>query len=165
MGNEEHVALIKQGVDAWNAWRRENPDVRPDLTGANLSRANLYEAGLYEANLRRADLRADLRGADLRMAILTGANLSRSGLVGANLTRANLRRADLTGAYLFQTVFGDVNLSVCKGLDQCEHHGPSIIDHQTLQKSGPLPLVFLRGVGLTDNLIESLWVHSPPLAA
>jgi len=36
------------------------------------------------------------------------------------------------------------------------HYGPSGIDHRTLQKSGPLPLVFLRGVGLPDNMIEYL---------
>jgi hypothetical protein len=34
--------------------------------------------------------------------------------------------------------------------------GGSIIDHQTLQQSGPLPLAFLRGVGLPDNLIDYL---------
>src|SRR4051794_6199036 len=37
--------------------------------------------------------------------------------------------------------------------------GPSIIDHRTLQRSGPLPLAFLRGVGLPDPLIDYL----PPL--
>ena len=26
MANGEHVALLKQGVDAWNAWRQANPD-------------------------------------------------------------------------------------------------------------------------------------------
>ena len=36
MANDEHVAILKQGVDDWNAWRRENPDIRPDLSGANL---------------------------------------------------------------------------------------------------------------------------------
>jgi hypothetical protein len=34
--------------------------------------------------------------------------------------------------------------------------GPSIIDHRTLQRSGPLPLAFLRGIGLPDNLIDYL---------
>ena len=34
--------------------------------------------------------------------------------------------------------------------------GPSTIDHRTLQRSGPLPLAFLRGVGLPDNLIDYL---------
>jgi TIR domain len=41
-------------------------------------------------------------------------------------------------------------------LEKCDHEGPSIVDHRTLQKSGPLPLSFLRGVGLPDNLIEYL---------
>ena len=25
MANDEHVAILKKGVDTWNAWRRENP--------------------------------------------------------------------------------------------------------------------------------------------
>ena len=33
MANDEHVALLKKGVDAWNEWRGENPDIRPDLSG------------------------------------------------------------------------------------------------------------------------------------
>src|SRR5262249_11919466 len=66
MANNEHVAILKQGVKAWNAWRRENPDIRPDLSnadlrgadlsGANLARANLREAFLFKANLGSADL-------------------------------------------------------------------------------------------------------------
>src|SRR3954468_14405255 len=55
-----------------------------------------------------------------------------------------------------ETVFGDIDLSDVKGLDRCQHDGPSTIDHRTLQKSGPLPLVFLRGIGLPDTLIEYL---------
>jgi hypothetical protein len=43
-----------------------------------------------------------------------------------------------------------------KGLDRCLHEGPSIIDHRTLQRSGQLPLTFLRGCGLPDNLIDYL---------
>ncbi len=43
-----------------------------------------------------------------------------------------------------------------KGLDSCNHSSPCVIDIPTLQKSGPLPLNFLRGVGLPDNLIDYL---------
>ena len=46
MANEEHIALLRQGVDAWNAWRRENPDVTPDLRKADLRWANLQGASL-----------------------------------------------------------------------------------------------------------------------
>src|SRR3954454_22737808 len=62
MANEKHVAQLKKGVDAWNAWRSENPDVAcPDLEGADLHEANLTEAHLSFANL----VQADLTGADL----------------------------------------------------------------------------------------------------
>jgi len=33
---------------------------------------------------------------------------------------------------------------------------PSVIDHQTIAKSWPVPLVFLRGCGLPETLIEYL---------
>ena len=64
--------------------------------------------------------------------------------------------ANLSGANLYETIFADLDLSSCKGLESCSHSGPSIIDHRTLQRSGPLPLAFLRGVGLPDNLIDYL---------
>jgi uncharacterized protein YjbI with pentapeptide repeats len=96
MANDEHVALLKQGVRAWNAWRRENPSIRPDL-----SEANLAEAGLSGANLNGADLSvADLSGAALGDADLSGANLYRANLHRADRYRADLSRACLAGACL-----------------------------------------------------------------
>jgi hypothetical protein len=55
MANDEHVALLKQGVDAWNTWRDENPDIRPDLSNADLTGADLRQADLREAHLSRAE--------------------------------------------------------------------------------------------------------------
>jgi hypothetical protein len=72
-------------------------------------------------------------------------------LSGARLTGANM-----TGAVLFETIFGNVDLTGVIGLESCRHLGPSTIDHRTLQRSKPLPLPFLRGVGLPDRLIEYL---------
>jgi hypothetical protein len=69
---------------------------------------------------------------------------------------ADLVEANLSGAALGRTVFGATRLSEVKGLDRCRHTGPSIVDFQTLKNSGPLPIAFLRGVGLPDNLIEYL---------
>ena len=67
MANKKHVALLKQGAQAWNAWRREHPMVCPDLFGATLFGADLSKANLREANLRGADLDyANLRGTGLR---------------------------------------------------------------------------------------------------
>jgi uncharacterized protein YjbI with pentapeptide repeats len=177
MVDEKHVALLRQGVDVWNKWQEQNTDAQPDLSGVNLHKANLTGANLNEVNLREANLTganlymARLREADLREANLTGAllyavDLSGALLEGANLTGVNLTRvnlsgallegANLTGAELSETVFGNTDLSDAKGLDSCGHTGPSTIDHRTLQQSGPLPLTFLRGVGLPDNLIDYL---------
>ena len=50
MADEEHVALLKQGVDAWNAWRHENYNAPPNLRRADLSEANLSEANLSGAS-------------------------------------------------------------------------------------------------------------------
>ena len=44
MANKKHVARLKQGVEAWNQWRRENPKIRPDLSRAGLIRASLSGA-------------------------------------------------------------------------------------------------------------------------
>ena len=29
MADPEHLAKIEEGVEAWNAWREEHPEVRP----------------------------------------------------------------------------------------------------------------------------------------
>jgi len=126
MANEEHLGILRQGVEAWNTWRRDNRDTRPDfrganlrlhilpgadlrqvnLNGANLRQASLCGASLYQANLRGAVLRqANLRDADLRLSDLRGAVLLQADLCGADLRQADLRgahlnRADLTGANL-----------------------------------------------------------------
>ena len=116
-----------------------------DLRDADLSLTKLGVADLTLANLGGANLtRADLNGADLN-----GANLA--NLRGADLTAANLSKAQLAGS-----VFGNANLTSVIGLETCKHGGPSIIDHRTLERSGHLPLVFLRGVGLPDSFIEYL---------
>jgi len=65
MANEEHLKILKQGVEAWNEWREKNPQITPDLSTANLNKADLYEADLNKANLHKAVLSAaDLSGAN-----------------------------------------------------------------------------------------------------
>ncbi len=83
MANQEQLDILKQGVDAWNLWRVENPDVQIDLSEAQLSGANLNDAHLILADLNGADLtRADLTGADFGGADLSDADLSDANLMG-----------------------------------------------------------------------------------
>jgi hypothetical protein len=41
MANDDHIAQLMKGASAWNAWREENPDIRPNLSVADLSNAHL----------------------------------------------------------------------------------------------------------------------------
>jgi uncharacterized protein YjbI with pentapeptide repeats len=111
MANDEHVAMLKQGVDALNAWRANAwrggiADIFPDLSNATLSNANLGKANLSRANLSGADLsgasldEANLSEAELREADLRGASLYRANLSGADLSGASLDEANLSGALL-----------------------------------------------------------------
>ena len=96
MANPEHLDILKQGVKVWNAWRRENPDVRPDLQGADLKKADLAWVDLSRAMLDETDL----DGAHLFRGNFALANLSSANLSEANLTYANLRKANILGSHL-----------------------------------------------------------------
>ena len=111
MADARHLARLKQGVRAWNAWRRRSPGVRPDLSrallidaelrGINLANANLERANLRSSTLSRANLRrANLRGADLRAASLRRARLDHADLTGAVLRYTSLAEAGIEGATL-----------------------------------------------------------------
>ncbi len=54
MANEEHLKILKQGVEAWNEWKEKNPQITPDLSKANLYKADLTGADLYKADLAGA---------------------------------------------------------------------------------------------------------------
>jgi hypothetical protein len=146
-----------------------------DLTGAYLSGADLREVDLREAdltscilpqttNLREANLsRADLIGANLTGGDFSWATITDAALFGAVFTGAILTGADFSRALLDGTVFSNTNLTAVRGLETCYHHGPSTLDHRTLGQSGPLPLAFLRGCGLSDWEIEATKLYQPGL--
>jgi len=102
------LSFLRGNIRAWNEWRRTNPEVRPDLSGADLRgldlrNANLCGAILSEVNLTNADLlKADLRNADLsRTDIRRAKNWTRAYLNGATFDppshaahTANAKHAD-----------------------------------------------------------------------
>ena len=128
---EEHLNKIKQGVDAWNQWREENPDTVPDLSQAdirgcqlqkiNLSKTDLKEAKLQYSNLtganfEKADLsKARLLETTLQSANLKSTNLSGTGLLESNLQFADLENSNLEGAQFNEgTIFNQTNLKGAK---------------------------------------------------
>jgi len=105
MANPEHLEILKQGVEQWNKWREEHPDVVPDLSEAHLSGAILRRVDFSQADLRRANLRgANLWRAHFRGANLTGAYLHGTDLIGANLSEANLSGTEFSRANLSEAM-------------------------------------------------------------
>lgn len=122
MANQEHVERLRQGVESWNAWRKENPEVQPDLLGAILSGADLSRADLSRAILSGADLSfANLSFSRMDEAKLHRAKLNEANLFGAFLTRADLAFADLYNAnlvcFLEEADLTEANLA---GANLCE---------------------------------------------
>jgi len=76
MANPEHLAILKQGGQAWNSWRLQNRQVFPDLSAADLNSRNLSQGDFQNT---------DLAMANLRQADLTNANLQEASLIGAEL--------------------------------------------------------------------------------
>lgn len=146
-----------------------------NLTGANISGAHLRRSDLSSANLVAADLvdanlrEANLRGCTIREAKLNGCNLLGADLREADLVYADFRGADLTEAILNRaivgyTIFGNVDLSKVKGLEEILHHSSSTLATDTIQLSqGKIPTVFLRGCGLSDLEIEFAKLATPGL--
>ena len=96
MANSEHIRILQEdGVEVWNKWRVQNPDIVPQLDDAEFFGANLKEALLIEANL----CRADLSGADLSKAYLSCADLCHAKLDGIRNWKAIecLKRANIFG--------------------------------------------------------------------
>jgi pentapeptide repeat protein len=106
--NQTHLNMLNQGVDKWNAWRVNNPDIVPDLRVAPLSDRQMRGINLQGAILRGAELsRAVLEEARLQGARLERANLEGARLKGAHLEEASLKEALLGGADLRAAFFSN----------------------------------------------------------
>jgi uncharacterized protein YjbI with pentapeptide repeats len=80
MANPEHLAKLREGLTAWNQWRKEDRDIAPDLREADLGGISLDGVDLHRADLYKVNLRHR--------------NLSSTNLLMANLNHADLTAAD-----------------------------------------------------------------------
>jgi uncharacterized protein YjbI with pentapeptide repeats len=126
MADAEHLAVLHQGVAAWNRWRGAHPKVRPDLCSTSLSwleladadlqHCSLNDARLHYTQLNRADLyRAAFGNASLYGADLRGARIVEASFAGADMTKVDLRGAeisftDFTAAHMVESNLQDAKL-------------------------------------------------------
>ncbi|GAC1634478.1 MAG: pentapeptide repeat-containing protein [Ktedonobacteraceae bacterium] len=117
MANQEHLDILKQGVEVWNKWREYNPKIQPNLGGVGLNGADLKGINFSKTILTQAIIggNANLSGANLSQAFLLRANFFKSNLSGANLTNADigaseLSMADMSGTNLTKAKLNQANL-------------------------------------------------------
>ena len=107
--NEDHVEIVKEGVDAVAKWRDANPGVvldlksadlaGCDLSGIDLSGAELSQANLSESRLAKTNFdSADLTYADLSKSIAHNASMKNANLDYSTLKQANLSYVDFQNA-------------------------------------------------------------------
>jgi hypothetical protein len=134
MANPEHVAILKQGVAAWNKWRSENrhklketlppaillgQDSTEDesQTGFVLTTEHIKESDLAEVDLRSMDLRGInlsgvyLHGINARLANLSDGDFSGSRIFSGDFRNAKLEGADFRKAHILGASFEHANLA------------------------------------------------------
>jgi uncharacterized protein YjbI with pentapeptide repeats len=145
IANSEHIKILNMGVKAWNKWRHENDEIRPDFDGANLGGVNLAgEDTLLKTfpDLAVSEL-VRLSGVKLFDAYLFGTNLSGSNLLYADLSGACLSKANLAGAELIGTSLVGTNLENAD-LNGCRIYGISAWNVRTNQKTKQSNLIITR---------------------
>ena len=151
MGNPDHVKWLQNGVDFWNARRRNKPfnpvldnedltvllggserwDVREisvHLQGINLSGANLRNSTLRDTDLADSSFfKADLHGTKLIGSRLDGSffvdsNLQNSVLLSASLKNTRFWHCDLESAVLVNARLGNTEFFKCHMKDTRLYH-------------------------------------------
>jgi hypothetical protein len=167
MADRNHVNILRQGIEAWNVWRAQNPLVRPDLSGANLSNRDLSQVNfsgalLVGVNLSKTNLHLANFGPAVfeeSLAMWRSTRLESANLEGSDLTQAyfvaSFFKTKLSGALCRHTRFVDVdNIANALGLDRVNHRGACSIGIDTIIKGGgSIPEIFLRGCGY-DPIIQ-----------
>ncbi|WP_051148528.1 pentapeptide repeat-containing protein [Desulfospira joergensenii] len=145
MANQNHLDIIKQGVNVWNKWRDDNKDIKPDLNHSELCNQILSGANFNASNLNGSNLDgADLSGVNLKGAFLNETMLRKTILMDANLEKANLNKA----------ILKDVDLRRAK-LTGAQLNGANLndsISHDADFSRASLCKTFLQGANLRDTV-------------
>jgi uncharacterized protein YjbI with pentapeptide repeats len=151
MADQQHLDILKQGVDFWNKWREEYQNIEPDLSETDLRRTDLSKANFSKTNFSGTDFfKADLRETDLRKANLSGVDLSETNLFRAYLFQANLFRADLHEADLRNADLRESDLS---GANLSEAHLSAADLTKAFLKSTNLSFALIGGVNFSEAIL------------
>lgn len=104
MADQQHLSILREGVEHWNKWRKRNRDIVPNLNNANLRGFDLSHANMRDVGLGMADLsEANLSHADFSGAYLYYANLHSSEIFHSDFSNAELFHVDLSDAIISES--------------------------------------------------------------
>jgi uncharacterized protein YjbI with pentapeptide repeats len=127
-------SLVNAKGSDWGDCRWENCD----FSGACLLESDLSYVSFVECDFRNAKLISS----DLHCSEMIGC-----WVLGADFDLVTFSETALCGL---------IGLSESQNLGTTDHTGPSSIDIQSLTPSANIPLSFLRGVGLSETIIDYL---------
>jgi uncharacterized protein YjbI with pentapeptide repeats len=162
MANPEHFEILLKGIDYWNQWRKDRPDLTPDFSGAHVSREffteideiNLISEFFSDIDLLEIDISgANLSNIDLSNADLYSSSFSDVNLSEANLSGSNLSEAELCGVNLINVDFTGANLSNTKFIGSSLNHANlSYVDLSSSDLRGAdMSVADLRGANLSTT--------------
>jgi hypothetical protein len=167
--NPKHVAKLKEGREAWNAWR-ETTNEKPDLSGIHLIDVSLDAYNLTETDLSDSRLdvvtfrgsycvhvsfeRALLFAAIFRSGPITDCSFREAEIQSSTFDWCHVENVDFTNSTFDGNTFIHVSLEDTRGLETINHFSPSSIGIDTFFQSGGLPEVFLRGCGAPEEFIQ-----------
>src|SRR5712692_71979 len=163
MANQEHIVRLTQSAESWNKWRKDQSNIRPNLSQAKLSSTKLQDRNLNKAILSQAKLNsANLSNSGLIEANLIGADLTGAILSNANFTRANLSGAQLIGADLCQADFTEADL-IGANLTKAKLNGTVLKSANLLRAN--LSEATLNKVNLTGAVLNDANLSKATLAS
>jgi uncharacterized protein YjbI with pentapeptide repeats len=124
MANKEAVEILtKDGVSAWNSFRRRTP-AKQSIAGATFEREHMDSADFSSCDLSQVRfIDCSIRHADFKNAELQEATFSNCNLTGAIFDSANLTRVEFRGCSLADADFSESSnfdrsaFIDCSGLD------------------------------------------------
>jgi hypothetical protein len=167
MANPEHVAKLKEGWEAWNAWRKTTEEI-PNLSGIPLSNFSFQYYNLRNVDFSYAQLHRitfvdatcseiSFEGAQILFARFLSpmktCNFNNTAIAGSAFN-SMLNESDFTGAQLLGNSFSHFSLWGARGLDALAQSDANSIGIDTFFQSGGLPEDFLRRSGVPEEFIQ-----------
>jgi len=113
----KHIDILKKGVDVWNQWRLDNPELKPYLSFVTLLTMELKGINFKDAHFRNTNfIKIDLTGADFRGATLKNTIFTNTVINNADLRGTDFRFSEFKNIKIKKTQLNNAHFFKISGL-------------------------------------------------